>query len=358
MQRAICEIDTGEPMKNPCQARNSLIALASAVLATFSLTACQQSQQPSAPAASQSAVASTEKVFVVFEGPWAIVADPKDANSVLVLAPKTKPHRDLYVSASNESTLAAGNYDLSVPAHGPATTAALDPSFAQSKIDAKSLQRALDDKSGRYVIRLPKPEAYVAAKRFRSRVGPTYPPDASTEQNYAAYVSFRYSVSSLNGFSLAGTPDSGTFNPLLLQVDTPTIRFAIEPAVADDPKDMCHVHSREAFRDTVKFLGLTLYVDFPNDSADCRKTDPQVPRSTKAEAGQPSRLERMVVLLSGDLTDGQAASTVGATVPSNLGPLTKSGVTGTVWDLMAAVYFFHGGGGTCTAPILFLTTSS
>src|SRR6267154_1859121 len=217
-------------MKNPCQARSSLIALASAILATFSLTACQQSQQPATPAATQSAVASTEKVFVVFEGPWAIVADPKDANSVLALAPKTKLHRDLYVSASNESTLATGTYELSVPAHGPATTAALDPSFAQSKIDAKSLQRALEDKTGRYVIRLPKPEAYVAAKRFRSRVGPTYPPDASTEQNYAAYVSFRYSVSTLNGFSLAGTPDTGTFNPVLLQVDTPTFRFAIEPA--------------------------------------------------------------------------------------------------------------------------------
>ena len=83
---------------------------------------------------------------------------------------------------------------------------------------------------GRYVIRLPKPEAYVAARRFRSRVGAKYVPEATTEQNYATQVSFRYSVSTLNGFSLAGTPDTGTFNPLLLQLDTPTIRFAIEPA--------------------------------------------------------------------------------------------------------------------------------
>src|SRR6202171_5385689 len=179
-------------MRNPRHSRSSLIALASAVLATLSLLACQQSQQPAAPAATQSAAACTEKVFFFFEGPWAIVSDPKDANSVLVLAPKTKLHRDLYVAASNESTLAAGIYDLSVPAHGPATSAALDPSFAQAKIDAKSLQRALDDKSGRYVIRLPKPEAYVAAKRFRSRVGATYPPDASAEQNYATFVSLRY----------------------------------------------------------------------------------------------------------------------------------------------------------------------
>jgi len=319
-------------MRNP-RYNISLVALASAVLATFFLIACQQSQQPAAPAATQSAAASTEKVFVVFEGPWAIAADPKDANSVLVLAPKTKLHRDLYVAASNESTLAAGTYDLSVPAHGAATSAALDPSFAQAKIDAKSLQRALDDKSGRYVIRLPKPEAYVAAKRFRSRVGPTYPPDASTEQNYVAYVSFRYNVSTLNGFSLAGTPDTGTFNPLLLQVDTPTIRFALEPAVADDPKDRCSTHSREAFRDLVKFLSLTLFVDFPNDASNCHDIDPQKARPAKAEVNWKAPFEQKTIPGIG-----------------SAGGVSRYPI--------ATMYLFHGGSGGCMAPTLFLTTTS
>ena len=317
-------------MRNP-RYNSSLIALACAVLATFFLIACQQSQQPAAPAATQSAAAPTEKVFVVFEGPWAIVPDPKDANSVLVLAPKTKLHRDLYVSATNESTLTAGTYDLSVPAHGPVTSAALDPSFAQTKIDAKSLQRALDDKSGRYVIRLPKPEAYVAAKRARSRVGPGYPPDASTEQNYAVYVSFRYNVSSLNGFSLAGTPDTGTFNPLLLQVDTPTIRFAIEPAVAADPKDMCSTHSRESFRDLVKFLSLTLFVDFPNDASNCHDIDPQKVRPAKAQMDWNAPLKRKTAGIDG--------------------------AVGVPQYPLATMYLFHSGTGSCTAPILFLTTT-
>ena len=345
-------------MKNQRYFNSSLIALASAVLATFSLTACQQSQQPSAPAASQSAVASTEKVFVVFEGPWAIVADPKDANSVLVLAPKTKLHRDLYVSASNESTLAAGTYDLSVPAHGPATSAALDPSFAQAKIDSKSLQHALDDKSGRYVIRLPKPEAYVAARRFRSRVGAKYVPQATTEQNYATQVSFRYTVGTLNGFSLAGTPDTGTFNPLLLQLDTPNIRFAIEPAQMDDPRDKCSTHSREAFRDTVKFLGLTLFVDFPNDSADCHKADPQIARSTKAEAGQGPSLDRIAAFFLQALDVSETTSVEGRQLT-----LGRSDILATMvvpdplaHYLTATMYFFHASGGACMAPILFLTT--
>jgi hypothetical protein len=338
------------------------VALAAAALATLFLflVACQQSQPPTpAPAAAESKAVSPEKVFVVFEGPWAIVDDPKDANSVLALAPKTKLHRDLYVAASNVSTLAAGTYDLSVPAHGAATSGVLDPSFAQAKIDAKSLQHALDDKSGRYVIRLPKPEAYVAAERVRSRVGPSYFPDASTEQNYATSVSFRYAVSSLNGFSLAGSPDVGSFNPLLLQLETPTVRFTIEPAQFDDPKDMCNMHSREAFRDTVKFLGLTLYIDFPNDSADCHKTDPQVSRSTKAEAGRSSPLDRLAAQFFVRLADSRTAS-----IPSREIKPARSEILATIDGadpmahfLIAAMYFFRVPVGDCKAPILMLTTT-
>jgi hypothetical protein len=341
-------------MKNRSYFTGALAVLAFAALATFLVITRYE--------AKQTALASEEgvqEVFVVFEGPWAIVDDPKDANSVLVLAPKTKLHRDLYVAASNDSTLAAGTYDLSVPAHGAATSGALDPSFAQANIDAKSLQHALDNKSGRYVIRLPKPEAYVAAKRVRSRVGSTYPPDASTEQNYATQVSFRYTVSTLNGFSLAGTPDTGTFNPLLLQLDTPTIRFAIEPAQMDDPKDMCNTHSREAFRDKVKFLGLSLYVDFPNYSADCHKTDPQILRSNKAEGGGRSPLDQMASLFFEELADSRTAS-----VPSRKITLGRSEILATIDGadpmahyLTAAMYFFHASGADCGVAIVFLTTT-
>lgn len=334
-----------------------MVALASAVLATLFLIACQQSQPPT-PAASQSTVASTEKVFVVFEGPWAIVADPKDPNSVLALAPKTKLHRDLYVAASNDSTLAAGTYDLSVPAHGAAFSGALDPSFAQAKIDTGSLQHALDDKSRRYVVRLPRPEAYLAERRFRSRIGSNYPPDASTEQNFATSVSFRYSVSTLTGFSLAGTPDTGTFNPLLLQVDTPIIRFAIEPAQMDDPKDMCNTHSREAFRDTVKFLSLTLFVDFPNDPADCHKTDPQAPRGTKAEAGRRSSLDRLAALFQEKPADSPTARLAGRQITLGRSEmLTTIDTADPMAHLTAAMYLFHIPTGDCRAAVLFLTTS-
>jgi hypothetical protein len=330
------------------------VAITSVALATLVLVGCEQSQQAPASAKAASPSSTTEKVFVEFEGPWAIVADPKDANSVLAIAPKMKSHNDLYVAASNDSPLAAGTYNLSVPSHGPAASGALDPSFAQVKIDAKSLQHALDDKSGRYIVRLPKPEAYVAARRFLSRVGPSYPPNAGTEQNYATFVSFRYSVSSLNGFSLSGSPDTGTFNPLLLQLDTPTIRFAIEQP--DALNDVCHTHSRSAFRDTVKFLGLKLYVDFPNDSADCHKTDPQNTGSAKVAAPR-MYLEQIAALLSGDLIDVETANTAGATVPGYPRFFLSMRLGISVRDLAAALYFFHAYDGGCKAPILFLTTT-
>jgi hypothetical protein len=342
-------------MRNSRHFRSSLFVLASVFPAILFLVACEQSQQRPPVAASELKAVSAEKVFVVFEGPWAIVADPKDANSVLALAPRTKLHRDLYVAASNESTLAPGTYDLSVPAHGAAFSGTLDPSFAQVTIDAKSLQHALNDISARYVIRLPKPEGYVAAKRFRSRVGPTYPPDASTEQNYVAQVSFRYNVSTLTGFSLAGSPDTGTFNPLLLQVDTPTIRFAIEPAVADDLTDMCHAHSREAFRDTVKFLGLTLFVDFPNDANNCHNTDPQKGRPAKAEVNWLPPLEQVAAPLVGQLSGLRTANIAG--VQDEKTTTAIGSATSVPRYLMAMMYLFHGGSGGCMSPILFLTTT-
>ena len=85
-------------------------ALASVFLATMFLVACEQSKQSvPAPETAASQAASTEKVFVEFRGPWAFAADPKDANNVLAIAPKAKDHLDLYVQASNQSSLPSAN---------------------------------------------------------------------------------------------------------------------------------------------------------------------------------------------------------------------------------------------------------
>lgn len=302
-------------------------------LATMILVACAQTKPAAPTRTAASPLASTEKVFVEFQGPWAFAPDPKDPGKVVAIAPKAAGHRDLYVKASNQSTLASGVYDLSLPDHSGSGAATADPDIAQAKIDLPSLQHALDAKSARYVIRLPKPEQYVIAGRSKSRFGAKYPPDASTEKEYASAVALLYNVSSLNGFSVAGAPDSGAFNPLLLRVETTTLRFVIEPSQDDDPNDKCDMHSRESFRDLTTLLGLTLYVDFPDNPADCHGKDPQSARpARKAQSGGSSPLERWHALLAGE--GGQSMS----------------------GSLATAIFFFARPGGDCKSPNLLLYT--
>jgi len=254
-----------------------LAGLACVAIAAFSLITRHATNQTAL--ASEGAL---QEVFVEFEGPWAFAPDPADANSVIALAPKTKSHRDLTVQTWKQ-TLPAGVYDLSIPPHGAPGTSEIDVNILRAKIDPQNVQHVLDSKSGRYAIRLPKPDAYVEALHVRGRAGAPYPPDPTTEKDYVTSVSLRYSVSSLNGFSLAGTPDAGAFAPLLLTVHTPILKFSIEPSHDAIPAETCHTHEREAFRDLTRLVNVTLFLDFPGDPGECLAQDPQNPHPVKAE---------------------------------------------------------------------------
>jgi hypothetical protein len=330
--------------------------------ATLLSVACQRSQTSSpSTSAIQPGGRSTEKVFVEFRGPWAFAPDSKDAGVVLALAPKDLLHHDLYVQASNQSTLSSGVYNLAVPPHASTAAEIIDPTIAHARISEIGLQRALDNKSARFVIRLPKPAAYVVAGRSRSRLGPDYPPDASTERDYATGISLRYDVSSLNGFSLAGTPDNGPSDVLLLQVDTPVIRFVIAPAQDDDPSDRCDLHSRESFHSLTKLFGLVLYVDFPETPAECHQNDPQSAPKTRAGSNRQYPIERN----AGSSNSGSAMLRVaslsgtysGNTAMSSLGhdyrlTYDDHGVT---QRFATAVYSFVHPQGDCKAPVIILT---
>ncbi len=316
--------------------RRSFLAVVLGTLLSF--VGCEQSKP--APSVAAPGAPSTEKVYVVFDGPWAFAADPQDASSVLAIAPRSKGHRELYVKASNQSTLLAGRYDLTFPAHTGPAAATADPDIAQARIDSKSLQQALDNKFARYVIRLPKPEEYVIASRSRSRLGATYPPEASSEKDYATAVALRYDVTTKTGFSLAGVSDSAPFDTLPLRVETPALHFVIEPMQDDDPKDKCDTHSREAFRDLASLLGLKLYVDFADNPAACHAKDPQRMSPAKAEI-DGSRLGVLFAMLSGNLVDANASASAGD-------PL--------VGYFASAIYFFTHPSGDCHAPDLILTT--
>jgi hypothetical protein len=190
-------------------------------------------------------------------------------------------------------------------------------------------------------------------------VGTSYPPDTSTEKDYATAVSLRYSVTSLNGFSLAGTPDGGTFNPLLLQVETPTIRFGIDPAQQDVFGDKCDTHSRESFHHLTRLLGLTLYVDFPDNPSDCHKNDPQT-ANPKAAAAGIFPLEGLRTVWGGGVgQDAPMASLAGeGTALAVAGFLTGGdGPRNFKPSLAASAYLFSFPHVDCKAPVLSLTTT-
>jgi hypothetical protein len=337
--------------------RTAKAALVSAVIvvATFSLTACQQAQSPTTTSAPPETKQTSTEIFVTFEGPWAIVADPKNAANVIAIAPKTKSHTPLAVVPANIH-LDAGIYDLAIPASGGVSNVSVDKGIFQSHVDAAAVQHALDDK-GRYAIRLPKPAAYVVETRSASRVGSTYPPGASAEQDYASAVALRYNVAGTAGFQLAGTPETGAaIKPLLLELNTRVVRFTIDPIQASLMDEPCHNHAREAFHDLTRLIGLALYVDFPDSPAECRKKDPQAPRAEKAQS---------LLGLPMQSTDRASTPDVNTVQPSTRqARIEQAGMGGggfaivdfalrkAIRGLEAAFYFFHSEGGACLAPII------
>jgi hypothetical protein len=319
-------------------------ALAAAALSIALLIGCTETKQnPPAPPP-----APSEKVFVVFEGPWGFAPDPKDAKFVIAMAPKTKEHRDLYVKASYHQELEAGNYELSMPAPTVAPSGKIIPDIVRAKIAPKDVQRVLDDKLERYTVRLPKPESYAPATRYLSSVGTTPPPGSRDvpPKPWATAVSLQYSLASLSTFELRGNSDTSSFKPFPLQVDTPQISFVIHPKHDDDPDDKCFTHERETFHILTKLLGLTLYVDYPESPAGCLDKDPQKPQAARAQVALPSRMERLLAFAETNVPDVQEAGVAPASWSNSLArsPMRR---------LTAAFYFFFARpSGDCKPPTI------
>ena len=321
------------------------VSISGVLAVLLALTGCQRSKQNAVPAA----VASTQKTYVEFEGPWAFTADPNDASTVIAIAPKTKGHHNLFVKASNSAVFEAGMYNLALPARGAQGPGTPDPLMVAAKTDAASFQHALQNKGGRYAIRLPKPDSYAVAGRFKAGVGLNYPP--TTEVEYATEISLIYEVNSLSGFSVSGTSDSGAFSPLLLTVDTPLIRFAIEPSEFDDPTDPCNLHSRASFHDLTKLLNLKLYIDFPNDPPECREKDPQnmspARRGATAETGASPYMRKQA------RTEQASTGNISGTLPRSTSTMLRGRVR--MQPTADSVFWFAHPVANCKAPVLNLT---
>jgi hypothetical protein len=322
---------------------SALVAVACAFLATLFLIACQPSQ-PSTPTATQAPEAkAANTVLVIFEGPWAIVPDPGDASKIIAIAPKTRGHRMLGVVPANKS-LEAGVYELVLPVRS-AASATFAKGIFRTGVDSKAVQQALANRLERYAVRLPKPEAFVAETRYNSRVGPPpYPPNTPAE-DYVTSISLRYAATSLTGFQLTGNSEVGAaFAPQLLSMDTPVIRFEINPV--DQPDDPCHTHARQAFHDMTRLLNLSLYIDFPDSPEECHKKDPQVSHNEKGLL-RALPIERFFER-DENFAAPQAISMAGAALPSYFDARFER----VVHSWVPATYFFHADSAACIGVIV------
>jgi hypothetical protein len=137
---------------------------------------------------------------------------------------------------------------------------------------------------------------------------------------------------------------------LPLQVETPTVRFVIDPAHDLDPSDKCLTHARQTFHEAATMLTVNLFVDFPESPATCHDTDPQKPRAAKAENVSPSAFDRLLAVLESDSADAKEASVVPAGA-GRLAILTFRGAKG-VLQRLPAFYFFGRPSGLCMAPVI------
>jgi len=326
-------------------------AFVAAFLATAMMAGCAQTQQPPASPPPP----PPEKVFVIFEGPWGFIADPNDANFVYAMAPKTDAHQDLFVKASNMQVLTSGVYELSVPPRTVAPAGTIVPDIAQATTAHKDdIKTALGNKLHRYAVRLPKPEAYTPYERYFSSVGDVPPPHSRdvTPKRWATAISLQYSVGSLSGFQVAGSPDTGPFQTVPLQVDTPDISFVIYPKHEDDPADKCHYHDRQAFHDLTQLLGVTKYVDYPDSPPTCLDKDPQKQPPTKSGVVFPSLLDRLAAVSGGDRERVDEAGVI----PTNWLRSMSRGLGSGVIPRTIAAFFFGAPTADCKAPGLIVTS--
>ena len=313
--------------------------LAAAAIILALMAGCQTAQSPAPTSGEPKA---TSEVFVVFAGPWALVPDPKDPKSILAVAPRLRDHTPLGVNPANRA-LEAGVYDLAIPSQNVPEKSMFEKNLFRTEITAASSQRALDQRMERYVIRLPKPDAYVAAVTFRSRVDTKYPPDPSTEGDYATSVSLKYLVSSKAPLTLSGTADAGAkLDPLSLSLDMPMVSFVIEP-LHDSSDDPCNTHSRESFHSLVELLGVKLYVDFPSSPDDCHKKDPQTKNSARA---------RLFGGVGAEEISGEFGEAIGPVQMAGFGLRLNSAATLRTAGSRLAAFFFGGGGGACRSPMI------
>jgi hypothetical protein len=249
--------------------------------------------------------ASPETVFVVFEGPWAFVTEP--SGEILAIAPKATNHTDAYAKAEESTLLPLGKYQLSVLNRVTKTQTFPQPTFLPDKVSSATLTGVVNNSTGagRYMIILPQPDGLTEAEHSKSQINYPWPVDPKTPiVPYSVSISLQYTVSTLDGFKLTGTPDdsSVTFSDFPFAVGVPrVIHIAIDPLPSPKP-DPCDDDTKLAFKELMALFSLQHIIDFqPYPSGmNCQTEDPQNPQhppvapSARAVVQQLKEMETLI----------------------------------------------------------------
>jgi hypothetical protein len=294
----------------------SLMSLILIVLMGW-ITGCEKAN--TAPGARRSAAADAVQVYVILEGPWAIVPDPDpdatNGKGYLAIAPDMPDHGAMYVQANNGVTLSPGQYTMhlkNIPETATSSYTAFVPSVRLA--DVKSAEE--NPCYVRYAIHFPQPNSITEKTGGISRVGtgahpwPVTPANSAATANTASgefksslEVTLQYEVSDLTSIQMVATPGgpdpipaqncnpiptnppnpagdpTGAIFPQSFTLGNPgTIEIGSEPRVED--LSTCYRPSKETFQALTKLLNISAAIDYPTYDAGCQQCDPQAPSST------------------------------------------------------------------------------
>ncbi|HXN71349.1 MAG TPA: hypothetical protein VN861_02215 [Candidatus Acidoferrales bacterium] len=258
-------------------------------------------------------------VYVILEGPWAIVPDPDpdaaNGKGYLAIAPDMPDHGAMYVQASNGVTLGPGQYTLhlkNVAESGTDSYTAFAPTVRLA--DVKNAEE--NSCYVRYAIHFPQPNSITEETGGISRVGtgarpwPVTPANAAATANMgngefksSLAVTLQYKVSDLTSIQLVATPGgpdpipaqncnprptnlpnpagdpTGAIFPLPITLGNPgIIRVGSEPSSED--LSTCYRPSKETFQALTKLLNISAAIDYRAYDPGCQQCDPQAPSST------------------------------------------------------------------------------
>jgi hypothetical protein len=289
------------------------------------LLLCSSTLQASSQRTTTTSNTTLPEVEVWVEGPWAYADDPRDAQSIVLIAPDSDSIQHTHAAVTHSAGDRELDYDSVLEIRNlthtqQACSTCIRINAYPAGVDRRVLTNLLSSGTGRYVISLPKPDRYEEAVGQESRVRSRWWDDCRPSQNcegqppHTTQAIFHYTVNRLDGFSIG--PNAQQQTPLFFE-DRHVITIFMTPK---GEIDQCDSVGRLAFHHLVTLFSLNLFVDlrtklvgsnaatgpYPSDDppgpSTCLDSDPQNPRNNDPQ-NPTFRVTRSIAAALDDLAN-------------------------------------------------------